>query len=80
MYKLILCISRPTILKPKNNFFLFLGENFPEKPILYLKSFFQACYIDTKKITAGLDVKFIIARMRAFKHVLATQVKTAFSS
>ena len=36
--------------------------------------------IVTKKITASLDIKFIIARTRVFKCVLATQVEAAFSS
>ena len=51
-------------------FFLFLGENFLEKLILYLRTFFQARYSYMKKITASLDVKFIILH----SHVLATQV------
>ena len=62
------------ILEPKNKFFLFLGENFLEKLILYLGTFFQARYSSTKKITASLDVKFIIARTRVLKRVLVTQV------
>ena len=43
----------------KNKFFFFLGENFLEKLILYLRTFFRARYSYTKKITASLDVKFI---------------------
>ena len=42
----------------KSKFFLFLVENFLEKIILYLRTFFQACYSYTKKITASLDIKF----------------------
>ena len=61
VYKSIPCISRRPISEPKNKFFLFLGENFLEKLILYLRTFFQARYRYTKKITASLDVKFIIA-------------------
>ena len=69
------CISRPPILEPKNKFSLFLGENFLEKLILYLKNFFQARYSYTKKTTTSLDVKFIIARMQVvLKCGLATQV------
>ena len=74
VHKLIPCISRPPILEPKNKFFLFLGENFLEKLILDLRTFFQARYSYTKKITASLDVKFIIARTRVLKRVLVTQV------
>ena len=76
VYKSIPCISRPPILEPKNKFFSFLGENFLKKVILYLRTFFQARYSYTKKITASLDVKFkfIIARTRVLKRVLATQV------
>ena len=72
-YRIYPCISQSPILEPKTKFFLFLGENFGEKLILYLRIFFQACYSYMKKITASLDVKFIIARTRAFKRVLATQ-------
>ena len=53
-------------------FVLFLVENFLDKLILYLRTFFQACYSYTKKITASLDVKFIIVRTRVFKRVLVT--------
>ena len=35
VYKSIPCISPPPILEPKNKFFVFLGENFLEKLILY---------------------------------------------
>ena len=49
VYKSIPCISRPSILEPKNKFLLFLGENYGEKLILYLRTFFQACYSYTKK-------------------------------
>ena len=73
VYKLIPCISLPPILEPKNKFFLFLGENFLEKLILYLRIFFQARYSYTKNITGSLDVKFIIACTHAFKRVLPTQ-------
>ena len=51
-----------------------MGENFLEKLILCLRIFFHARYSYTKKITASLDVKFIIMRTRVFKDVLATQV------
>ena len=74
VYKSIPCISQPPILEPKNRFFLFVGENFLEKLILYLRTLFQARYSYMKKITASLDVKFIITRMRVLKRVLATQV------
>ena len=40
----------------------------------YLRIFFQVCYSYTKKITASLDVKFIIACAPGLKHVLATQI------
>ena len=43
-------------------------------PVLYLRIFFQTRYSYMKKITASLDVKFIIACTRAFKRLLATQV------
>ena len=52
----------------------YLGENFLEKLILYLRTFFQARYSYMKKITASLDVKFILVRTRVLKRVLATQV------
>ena len=42
-------------------FFLFLGENFLERLILYLRILFQARYSYTKRTTTSLDVKFIIA-------------------
>ena len=74
VYKSIPYISQPPILEPKNKFFLFLGENFLKKVILNLRTFFQARYSYTKKITASLDVKFIIVRTRVLKRVLATQV------
>ena len=61
-------------MEPKNKFFLFLGENFLEKLILYLRTFFQARYSYTKKITASLDVKFILVHARGLKRVVATQV------
>ena len=48
VHKLIPCISRPPILEPKNKFFLFLGENFLEKLILNLRTFFQARYNHSK--------------------------------
>ena len=50
VYKLNPCISQPHILKPKNEFFLFLGNNFLEKLTLYLKFFSQVPYGYTKKI------------------------------
>ena len=65
VYKSIACISPPPILEPKNKF-LFLGENFLEKLILHIRTFFQARYRYTKKITASLDLKFIISRTRVF--------------
>ena len=37
------------ILEPKNKFFLFLGKNFLEKLIFYLRIFFQVHYGYTKK-------------------------------
>ena len=73
-YRVYPCISRLPILEPKNKFFLFLGENFLEKLILHLRTFFQACYSYTKEITASLDVKFIIVHTRVLKLVLVTQV------
>ena len=48
VYKSILCVSRPPILEPTNKFFLFLGKNFLEKLIFYLRIFFQVCYGYTK--------------------------------
>ena len=74
VYKSIPCISRSPILEPKNKSFLFLGENFLEKLILYIRTFIQTCLSYTQKITASFDVKFIIARMRELKRVIATQV------
>ena len=65
VYKSIPCISPPPILEPKNKS-LFLGENFLEKLILHIRTFFQARYRYTKKITASLDLKFIISRTRVF--------------
>ena len=44
VYKLIPCISRLPILEPKNKFFVFLGKNFLENIIFYLRIFFQAPY------------------------------------
>ena len=66
VYKSNPCISRPPILEPKNKFFLFLGKNFLEKLILYFLEFSFRYYGYMKKITASLDVKFIIACTRAF--------------
>ena len=68
-----MCKSTPHF-GAKNKFFLFLGENFLEKLILYRRTFFQAHYSYTKKITASLDVKFIITRIQVLKRVLGTQV------
>ena len=53
-------------MKPKNKFFLFLGKNFLEKLILYFLEFSFRYYGYMKKITASLDVKFIIACTRVF--------------
>ena len=61
MYKSIPCIGRAPILEPKNKFFLSLGKNFLEKLIFYLRIFFEVCNGYMKKITASLDIKFIIA-------------------
>ena len=66
MYKSNLCISWPPILEPKNKFFLFLGKNFLEKLILYFLEFSFRYDGYMKKITASLDVKFIIACTQAF--------------
>ena len=66
MYCINPYISRSPILEPKNKFFVFLGENFLEKLILHIRTFFQARYRYTKKITASLDLKFIISRTRVF--------------
>ena len=66
VYKLNPCISRPPILEPKNKFFLFLGKNFLEKLILYFLEFSFRYYGYMKKITASLDMKFIIACTQAF--------------
>ena len=57
MYKSMQCVSRPPILEPKKNSFisnpnpkpLFLGKNFLEKLIFYLRIFFQVHYGYTKK-------------------------------
>ena len=43
-------MSQPHIFKPKNEFFLFLGNNFLEKLTFYLKIFSQVPYGYTKKI------------------------------
>ena len=59
-------------------FFLFLGKNFLEKLILYFLEFSFRYYGYMKKITASLDVKFIIACTRAFQRVLATRVSSIF--
>ena len=48
VYKSILCIGGPSTLEPKNKFFLFLGNNFFEKLIFYLRIFFQVCHGYTK--------------------------------
>ena len=53
MYKSIPCISWPPILKAKNRFFLFLGENFLEKLIFYLRIFFEVTMV-TQKICPEL--------------------------
>ena len=42
-------MSQPHIFKPKNEFFLFLGNNFLEKLTFYLKIFSQVPYGYTKK-------------------------------
>ena len=42
------------ILEPKNKFFLFLGKNFLETLIFYLRIFFQVRYCYTKKICPEL--------------------------
>ena len=55
----------PPFWSPKM-FFLFLGKNFLEKLILYFLEFSFRYYGYMKKITASLDVKFIVARTRAF--------------
>ena len=72
--KSIPCISRPPIFGAEKYVFLISGWEFSWKLILFLRTFFQAHYSYTKKITASLDVKFIIARTRVLKRVLATQV------
>ena len=77
-YRIYLCISRPPILEPKNKFFLFLGKNFLEKLILYFLEFSFRYYGYMKKITASLNVKFIIACTRVFQCVLATRVSSIF--
>ena len=38
------CINQSPILEPKKKFFLFLGTNFLEKLIFYLRIFFQLHY------------------------------------
>ena len=54
-YRIYPCISRPPIFEPKNQFFLFLGKNFPEKLIFYLRIFFQVQYaMVTQKICPDL--------------------------
>ena len=78
IYRIYPWINWPPILKPKNKFFLFLGKNFLEKLILYFLEFSFRYYGYMKKITASLDVKFIIACTRVFLCVLATRVSSIF--
>ena len=54
VYCIYPCISRQLILEPKNKFFLFLGKNFLEKLIFYLRIFFQGSYCYMKKICPEL--------------------------
>ena len=54
VYCIYPCISRQLILEPKNKFFLFLGKNFLEKVIFYLRIFFQGSYCYMKKICPEL--------------------------
>ena len=47
------------ILEPKNKFFLFLGTNYLEKLIFYLRIFFQVCYGYKKNLSWTLfDLSF----------------------
>ena len=48
-YESIPCINGPPILEPKNTFSLFLGLNFPEKLIFYVRIFFQVHYGTKRK-------------------------------
>ena len=48
VYESIPCISQPPILEPKNMFFVFLGNNFLEKQLIYRRIFFQVRYGYTK--------------------------------
>ena len=44
VYKSIQCRTQPSIMEPKNKFFLFLCKDFVEKPIFYLRISFQVRY------------------------------------
>ena len=50
--KLIITVFTRVFLEPKNKFFLFLGKNFCEKLIFYLRIFFQVRY--------GCHEKFVL--------------------
>ena len=64
VYKSIPCISRPPILEAKKKFFLFLGENFLEKLILYLRTFFHTRYSYAKKNHRKFGRKSLLSRVR----------------